>query len=546
MNINIISRVNGFDGSGSTLVPFSWQFQISESDALIALVSPSKIKVVTPLGTKLISDEVYGGPSSFLSDWFLSKSILDNNYYLWMIPSSSSFLLSLTSINDVTLFTISVDDLHFEGVKNFKEPIPQLIDETYAFNFTIEASPWLIVTPNTGTGATILTIVPQPTASMTAGEYVGYVNIKNGATIISTINVTYSLYDFVESPYELGEKAFTLDTKYFNFKSANSDTYFQTNAIIKVYDFFTNTSKIFQVPQKVVTFETTAKLNLGRIIHRLMRRFATVNINELQYKFTELQLNVIEKLILNDTVVKNVTSDVIYFVAGLSKEITNIGFLDINPKPNRVTTNSFAYLNILIPSGTYVLKIFKNNAHIPLETIVLPNSDGKIITKKILFDSYNQGDIIDVVLDNTTTPLDSPPTKRYLVFPEGKYSCMVVWENEYLLQSATESTGGYTIKTDIEIQSQKVYKDFVEILENLSTSKEVKLNISTGWLAKTDIDSIESLMRSKKAWLIKNNQIINLRTIGKSILNEDSDRELIDFNLEFQINRSYDEETYSL
>ncbi len=193
-----------------------------------------------------------------------------------------------------------------------------------------------------------------------------------------------------------------------------------------------------------------------------------------------------------------------------------------------------------------MLKIFKNKELVPTETIDFYNIQGNIFTYKIYFDSYNQGDIIDVVLDETRHPLISPPTKSFLVFPEGEYSAMIVWENEYLLQSAIECTGGYNIKTDIESVSQKIYKDFVEILEILATSKEVKLNISTGWVAKTDVDTIESLLRSKRAWLLKNNQVIHIRALNKSILNEDSSRGLIDYNLEFQINRSYDEETYSL
>ncbi|AKC26055.1 hypothetical protein IY39_03950 [Flavobacterium psychrophilum] len=44
--------------------------------------------------------------------------------------------------------------------------------------------------------------------------------------------------------------------------------------------------------------------------------------------------------------------------------------------------------------------------------------------------------------------------------------------------------------------------DFSNIQGNIfTTSKEVKLNISTGWVAKTDVDTIESLLRSKRAWL---------------------------------------------
>jgi hypothetical protein len=49
-----------------------------------------------------------------------------------------------------------------------------------------------------------------------------------------------------------------------------------------------------------------------------------------------------------------------------------------------------------------------------------------------------------------------------------------------------------------EFKSQTIYVDMVERLEHLSSSKEVKLYLNTGWLLFSDIDTIESLMRSKE------------------------------------------------
>ncbi|SNA75919.1 conserved hypothetical protein [Flavobacterium psychrophilum] len=545
-----------------------WLFQIRYNDAQEIISNNENVLLKYKNNTINISSGIYGDnyngqpPYGDNHAWSVVEQLdglhgTEPKWWLRLIVLNNGFFNAVQDINNITAIEINTflpALLHFEGVKDFCEPVAQVLNQTYGFNFTIEASSWLQVTPNSGTGATALSIVPAPTPTMLVGSYVGFVNIKNGAILYKVINITYNLTTIVKTPYQYKGVNFTLDTKYFNFKSQNSDTYFQTNAIIKVFSFFTDTAKIIQVPQKVLTFETVEKLNLGRIIHRLMNRFDKKNDYFYQYKYAELQLNVIEKLISNDTVIRNVNSDTIFFAAGLSKGVERgFGFLNINQKPNRVTKKSFAYLNILIPQniltpqeGAYLLKIFKNKELVPTETIDFSNIQGNIFTYKIYFDSYNQGDIIDVVLDKARSSLISPPTKSFLVFPEGEYSAMIVWENEYLLQSAIECTGGYNIKTDIESVYQKIYKDFVEILEILATSKEVKLNVSTGWVAKTDVDTIESLLRSKRAWLLKNNQVIHIRALNKSILNEDSSRGLIDYNLEFQINRSYDEETYSL
>lgn len=371
-------------------------------------------------------------------------------------------------------------------------------------------------------------------------------NIISGYVLDGTIAFTVvvnKLADFFTVPYANGANAFTLDTKYFEVFSAATDTYFQFDTTIKVYDFFTNTETIHTLYQKLVLFKGKSKVNIGKLIHRLMDNFELPNATLLQYKIAEAQIVCAEKKQIDNSVVRSGTSSVVKFVAGLSRGITTIGFLDFNPKMNRVTKNSFEYLNVLIPSGNYELRIFKNNA--VDSTVSLPASDGKIICKKVTFENFNQGDVIDYVLDvvgGTSTAIK----KSFVVFPESYYSNTLVWENEFLLQSALECTGSWSAKSDIEFQSQKVYEDFVEKLNHLSSSKEVRFTINTGWLMQSDVDTIESLMRSKRVWLTKGNETIALRPVSKSIINQDTERELIDFTLEFIINRNYDEETYTL
>jgi hypothetical protein len=275
-----------------------------------------------------------------------------------------------------------------------------------------------------------------------------------------------------------------------------------------------------------------------------MRKFSEVNDSLLQYQFAKVQLSVAEKLMLDGSVVRSGTSAEIPFVAGLSRGITNFGFLEFNPKPNRVTQKSFAYLNILIPAGSYELRTFKNGTLINTEA--LPTNATTTLCKKVLFNTYTQGDVIEYVIDLVGENNSDAPKKTFCVFPTSNYSNMIVWENEFKMQSAIEFTGSASLDPDLEFQSQKVYQNLVETLEHLSSSKEVKLYIDSGWLLFTDIDTVESLMRSKRAWLIQAEKRISLRSIGKKLPKQDYENELISFPLEFTINRAYDEETYTL
>jgi hypothetical protein len=189
------------------------------------------------------------------------------------------------------------------------------------------------------------------------GELSGSFEVKNfniitGYQLDGTIDFTIvinKLSDFFQSPYLDKANAFTLDNKYFEVFSAAADTYFQFDTTIKVYDFFTNTERVHTIPQKLVLFKGKAKINIGKLIHRLMDNFELPNANLVQYKTADVQIYCAEKKQKYNNVVRSGTSPVIKFVAGLSRGITNTGILDFNLKPNRVTKNSFAYINILIP-----------------------------------------------------------------------------------------------------------------------------------------------------------------------------------------------------
>lgn len=376
-----------------------------------------------------------------------------------------------------------------------------------------------------------------------AGTFAVLENNEPFGSIAYTIEVS-RLSDFLTIPYLSTEKSFTLDTKFFEFRSSNLDTYFQFDSTIKTYDFFTNKVNEYSIPLKIVLFNGYAKENLGRMIHRLMRKFTDVNENVFQYKEATLKVTCSEIAIADETIIRSGTSVDIPFIAGLSKGITSLGFLDFNPEPNRVTKNSFAYLNILIPTGSYELRTFKNGTLV--NSYALPASTGIILCKKVFFSDYEKGDVIQFVVDVVGQSNASAPRKSYFLFPDENYSNMIVWENEFLLQSAIECTGTASIVPEGEFQSQTVYVDLVEQLEHLSSSKKVMFFINTGWLLYSDIDTIESLMRSKRVWLIQGNKTVSLRPTNKKLPKKDLQEELIQYPLEFQINQKYDEETYSL
>ena len=81
------------------------------------------------------------------------------------------------------------------------------------------------------------------------------------------------------------------------------------------------------------------------------------------------------------------------------------------------------------------------------------------------------------------------------------------------------------------------------MVDNLSTEKLV---INTGFISINDISYIKSIIKQRKAWVyLPGNKLIELIPLTKQLQEVDVNRELIDFDIEFQINKIYDEENNS-
>lgn len=461
--------------------------------------------------------------------------------------------VSITIYNQNTL-NLDPDDVYFFGVKGIQEPTPvHMTANSSEAPFTITKSPWLTAILETieiqpGIMGEVLTVAPIPTANMAVGTYVGFVSISDtidGTPSQKTSTVTYTLEGFMSSPYPSGAKAFTLDPLFFKFNTTNLESYIQLTAGFKTYDFISNVAHNELLNEKLPLFEGKGEINYGLQIHKLMRRFANLNENYLQYKHAEFTLRADEVSTMDGTVIRSAILPTIYFVAGLSNEIVNsTGFLCFNQKPSRVTPNSIFYLNILIPDNNHEIIAYKNGTL--LGTIPLAYTDNTTLLLKVSFADYRQGDTIEFLLRAVGNTATDGPKKTFFVLPEGRYSTNIFWEDEFLLQSVLEFTGGILVKSDFENRSQRLFKNLVEVLEIIESTKINKLSINTGWITRNDVDTIESLMRSKRVWIQLRDKIVALRPITKSMTNEDSERELIEYTIEFEINRQYNEETFSI
>jgi len=526
------------------------EFVLSSNDPNIIITQQSGQYVATLSNNTIIAEVDITLNNSFLTaspqppTTYILDNIYDDIVNQVSILSESFATIEVIDNNSTNLTFYSTIDLSTAVSQIILLSNPLLNDTNPDFSISYSQN-WLLAQSRSMPNE--IEVFANKVPFTTAGTYTGVIELKLLGVVKHTINITHIVNSFgLTNPYPASKKAFTLDAIYFTLSSVNTNTYFQFNFGVTANKFH-NLGEFPQkiIKQKIIPFQGKAKINIGQTIHRLMDRFLEVNNDVEQYETAKITFSCFEKLISNNNIVNQIFGNIptIEFVAGLSKNFNDYGFLNINQKPSRVTTNSFALLNYIEKPFETDIKIFVNN--IFNSTIFNSTNQNKIRLEKVFFNNFHQGDVVRFELKNSYPPITLYATKTFVVFPKGLYSNMIVWEDEFLLQSAMEFTGKHNIKTDFEFQTFKNYENLVEHLQILDTKKEVKLTINTGWLLKTDVDSIESLMRSKRAWVVRVNDTVELRPISKSIINEDADTELIEFAVEFLIQRKYNEETYT-
>jgi len=485
-----------------------------------------------------------------LANSWLTEELGGYDFFIYLNPDTQIAQTQPVRVLvlEVVEWAFSPENLHFDAIKNYQEAEAQLLIIDSVSEFNVVAFPaWLTVDPIIGQNHVTLTVVPVETINTDAGEYEGTIDIErivDTVTVTESIPVTYTLIGFISTPYVPGNFAFTLDTNYLRFFSDYIDTYFRVKLTAIVHEFYTGVAHTKEFFYKVPLFQQQQKMNIGRVVDRLMFRLQEYNDTEFaQYTVADVSLYITEIQRATDTMVREFYLNNIKFAAGLTPQtlINNMAFLNVNPAPSRVTTKSFYFLNYLIPTGTFTLLTLRNGTQVASE--VISSGTNNIFTKKIVFDTFTIGDTITLKLKNTA---DEVVEKKFYVFEQGKESNHLIWEDEYKLKQALEFTGSYQINQGIVNVMSNYYRDLLAVLEKIDSTKSADLTINTGWLSQSDQVSITSLLSQKKAWLhFTDGAVLDLVPISQKIRSVDSDRALISFDIQFKINFKDNAQTYS-
>lgn len=341
----------------------------------------------------------------------------------------------------------------------------------------------------------------------------------------------------VTFPYNTTDFAFTLEDLFIAFSTEKANTYFDLKVTIKYFDFFSTIEKEKILEYKIPLFNQEQKYNVGRKIHRNLPSLkAYANIFGLQYKTAKVSFLATEINIADGTTESTATLNDVKFIAGPKPRLlaNNVAILSTNTNYERTTENGFFICNFLLTEGNHTVKVFKNGVESLSEGITATAADN-VFSKKIIVKDFSgaKGDVFTIKIDGTTIQ------KTFVVFPNNLQSKQLVFADSFKLFRSLECTGHFSFPDAFNQITHKYKRNLVEILEVVTTEQTNKFKINTGWLLKTDTETLHTLSLSKKAFLVENNkQILELAPIAKKLIKEDSDAGLYEYDLEFQINKN--------
>lgn len=452
-------------------------------------------------------------------------------------------------------FSVSPSSLNFTGIKTVAEPLGVGLTAISPNSITIVKDAWLelqdITTPSNSLIRKYIA-KPMPTANMPVGFYQG--NIKflsslSGLPVQKDISVVYDLQNFQASPYNADKFFFTLENETVNFATAAIDSYLTLDLSVLHFDYNTHQPTTTVLPYKIPLFKNRGSINIAEVVGRLMEQMSVYNpISAPQYKPAIVSYTT-KEIGVDGAILQEQTVSGIKFIVGRKPEqvINNAAMLTQNEVPTRITRKGFAFINMLLPFGNYIVEIYKNQELTASYGFTIHTSN--VYCRRLDFAPLDiaPGDVIDYKVNtNGASSKDAADiTKRFLCFPDALNSTFIAWQENNNLKNVLEFTGEFKLETDIENVFHTYRRDNTDVLEKLSSSKNGRFQIDTGWITKAEHVTIESLMMSNKAWIMLNNVAVQMVALSKQIKSSDSDEGLISYTIECQINKSHDAQVYN-
>jgi hypothetical protein len=454
-------------------------------------------------------------------------------------------------------FITNPEALQFFSIKGIEAGEPQSLQVNSTQNFTVKAPFWLKVDPMAGGKFQELTVEPISADNLISGDYSGSIVLSSEASEVK-VPVSLKVVESIDAAISETGLNFTHENNEFSMLYCDDATQrASTSLAITAYNFqgFPTTSD-----HNFITafFNQRTKIHLGEIVARRLKKISSpANIGYRNYDLDSEEFEMfrifnyyrpasvditfeIEDRVGGVASERKRFDDVLYISGRKPKQFRNDhGILNYEAVSVRVTSRSQLIFNFMRRFINHEIKVFKNN--LLFKTITHSPGNNSLFALTMYFHLFKAGDVIEVRMYENENDYFS---QKYLMFPDQHHSNHIVFSNEYNLLEGFEFTGEYKFTGNYKNITTKTYNNLVEQIENLESTKEQRLVLNTGWILKSNVVIIDTILRSGLVWLLKGGKEISLRPVEKELVLEDSEEALYQYNVEFIINRENDLEVY--
>lgn len=482
------------------------------------------------------------------------------------------------------VFTPNV--LEFFTVKNIQEAYQINLEIFLPGDWTFTCPDWMINPNPVGNGYQYFyNFYPIHSSNFEVGVYEGQCVLRSATGEEYIIPVKHTVVETVDAGFSEHQINFTRDNLLSsNIYHSHENMFCRIKTKVGGLSYSNGFYAAKEYMYKTGFFENKASIHIGEIVERNVARLTGQDVynllrntfimsntflqtvNSLNGHFAKINyydpipVNVkfsIESQTNSDFIFKEDYFSNIKYLRGRKPEKfrSNSAFLYPKERSIRITPKSKIILNALLAPMTYKFTVLVNGNQIYENNQMTQGKSTFGFLMKNL--KVVEGDIVEVFLrknyyfsvsnslDFNANPLVF--SQKYLVFPEGKHSNHIIYEDEYGLPQIFELTGDFSFESEYEFTEVENTEDLIRVIRNLESKKKQKFSINTGFIPKSNQIIIDEIIRSGTAWLIGNNTevLVELRPVSKKMVNSNSDAETYAYDIEFEINPTHDLQVYS-
>lgn len=326
------------------------------------------------------------------------------------------------------------------------------------------------------------------------------------------------------------------------------------------YPYATQQPKTFQY--RLGFFQNETNIHIGEIVKRSLIHIdaqvvfdllsgyiqnGVISTNLLEYyKPSSVRVNMQLFNASDNSLIEAQEHKLIRFITGRNPFFEdNLALLRDKNVEQKVSKNSVRLINF-VTRKNLVLEVYKNGQlnESYQENISVERLYGLVVS----FEAFEIGDEIEYRLySNAITGSNNFQGQTFIVYPEGKHFNQVVYEDEYRVPQFFDFCGDWRFSTENELIQSTDVINLVEAIQNEKSVKSHSLVMNTGYIPATNQIFVEQLNSSRNCWLLGNETepIIELVPKAYNMVNYDSDLDLYQYEVEFQINPTNDLQNYS-